>query len=165
MPRRYAECAAAVATAAVVLSIAAASRVGAQMVEAPPRDVESSVVIRCRDCGIIVSIKEVQQIRGAATEAAATSAATGTGAASITGTGSPIGLVMYIPLKKTGSEEPYVGSVGTRQWQARTANARYEFTVRMDDGSYRVVPQQGASDFVMNDRVKVTQFELEHVTQ
>ncbi len=41
---------------------------------------DSSVVIRCRDCGIIVSIKEVQEMRGAATQAAATSAATGTGA-------------------------------------------------------------------------------------
>jgi hypothetical protein len=163
VPRQYAECAAVVAAAVAVFSIAAASPAGAQIVEAPPHDAGPSVVMRCKDCGTIVSIKEVQELRAVSTQATATAA--GTGAAAITGVGSPIGLVMNVPLKKTGSENPYVGSVGTRQWQERTANARYEFTVRMDDGSYRAIPRQGVSDFAVNDRVKLTQFEIEHATQ
>jgi hypothetical protein len=157
------------ATAAAVLSIAATFQVGAQIVAPPPRDVESSVVVRCRDCGIIVSIKEVQGTRSTVAQTSgagnATVGASGTGASSITGTGSPIGLVMYVPIKRAGNGDPYVGSVGSKQWQERTANARYEFVVRMEDSSYRTVTQQGVSDFVVNDRVKVTQFEIEHAPQ
>lgn len=156
MFRRYAEYAAVIALAVAVLSIAAVRRVDAQMVEAPPRDIGPSVVIRCKDCGTIVTIKEVQQNRAVSAPGA------GTGG----GTGALVGLVMYVPLgKKTSGDDPYVGSVGTKQWQERTANVRYEFTVRMDDSSYRTIQRQGVSDFGVNDRVKLTQFEIEHVTQ
>jgi len=134
------------------LSIAAACEVDAQLVEPPARDAGVSVVIRCNDCGTIESIREVQETRAALTPGTAPA--------------SPIGLVMYVPIgRKAGAEQAYVGSVGTRQWQERTASARYEFTVRMDDGSYRFIPRQGVSDFAVSNRVKVTQLEIEHFTQ
>jgi len=140
------------AVIAATLSIAAACEVDAQLVELPARDAGVSVVIRCNDCGTIESIREVQETRAALTPGTAPA--------------SPIGLVMYIPLgRKTETNDAYVGSVGTRQWQERTASTRYEITVRMDDGSYRFIPRQGVSDFAVSNRVKVTQLEIEHFTQ
>lgn len=135
-----------------ILSIAAAYHVDAQRSAAPVRDAGVSAVIRCQDCATIESIREVQEARAVSP--------LGTASAS------PIGLVMYIPLgRKTGTDDAYVGSVGSRQWQERTANTRYEFTVRMDDGTYRLVPRQGVSDFGVGDRVKLTQSQIEHSTQ
>ena len=140
------------ATFAAILSIAAAHQVDAQNTVAPPRDVGVSVVIRCKDCGTIESIREVQEPRAVPPPA--------------TGSASPIGLVMYIPLgRKTETNDAYVGSAGTRQWQERTASTRYEITVRMDDGTYKFVPRQGVSDFGAGDRVKVSELQIEHWTQ
>jgi hypothetical protein len=135
-----------------VLSIVMAVHVDAQNTVAPPRDVGPSVVMQCRDCGTIESIREVQEPR----------AATPPGTASA----SPVGLVMYIPLgRKPANDSPYIGSVGTRQWQDRTGSTRYEFTVRMDDGTYQFLSRQGVSDFAAGDRVKVSQLQIEHWTQ
>ena len=40
---------------------------------------------------------------------------------------------MHIPVgRKSSDDKLYVGSVGNREWQERTQNTRYEFTVRMD---------------------------------
>jgi outer membrane lipoprotein SlyB len=135
-----------------VLSIAAACPVDAQQSTEPVRDAGVSVVMRCQDCGTIQSIREVQETRAVSSPG--------------TGSASPIGLVMNIPLgRKTGTDDRYVGSVGSRHWQERTTSTRYEFTVRMDDGNYRTVPRQGVSDFSTGDRVKVTQWQIEHWTQ
>jgi outer membrane lipoprotein SlyB len=140
------------AAVVAVLSIAAACEVDAQISTEPGRDAGMSVVMRCQDCGTIQSIREVQTVR--ATPSPATDSA------------SPVGLVMSIPLgRKTGTQNAFVGSAGSRQWQERTANARYEFIVRMDDGNYRTVSRQGVSDFTVGDRVKVSQLQIEHWTQ
>jgi outer membrane lipoprotein SlyB len=73
---------------------------------------------------------------------------------------------MYIPLgRKTSTDSAFVGSAGSREWQARTAATRYEFIVRMDDGNYRTVSRHGVSDFTVGDRVKVSQSQIEHWTQ
>jgi outer membrane lipoprotein SlyB len=138
-----------------ILSMMAACQAVAQMKDVPPRDAGVSVVIRCKDCGTVESIREVQESRNVLPAGSTTPA----GVASA----QPIGLVMYIPLgRKTGTDSPYVGSVGTRQWQQRTSSTQYEFTVRMDDGSFRFVPRQGVSDFAAGDRVKVTELQIEH---
>jgi outer membrane lipoprotein SlyB len=132
-----------------ILSMAAAHQVGAQ---APVRDAGVSVVMRCQDCGTIQSIREVQEGRATSPPGEASA--------------SPVGLVMYLPFgRKSGTDTAYVGSVGSRQWQERTANAHYEFAIRMDDGSYRFVPRQGVSNFAAGDRVRVSQWEIEHWTQ
>jgi outer membrane lipoprotein SlyB len=142
MPRQF-------AVVVAILSIAATHQADAQSSAPPVRDAGVSVVIRCQDCGTIESIREGQEARAASPPGTASA--------------SPIGLVMYIPLgRKTGTDDAYVGSVGTRQWQERAANTRYEFTVRMDDGTYRSVPRQGVSNFGVGDRVKVSQWQIEH---
>jgi outer membrane lipoprotein SlyB len=135
-----------------VLSIAATYEVDAQRSTEPVRDAGMSVVMRCQDCGSIQSIREAQEARAASPPGTASA--------------SPVGLVMYIPLgRKAGAESAFVGSAGSRQWQERTTNARYEFIVRMDDGNYRTVSRQGVSDFTVGDRVKVNQLQIEHWAQ
>ena len=145
MPRQF-------AAALAILSIGAAYQVFAQTSTPSAPDAGMSVVMRCKDCGTIESIREVQETRAVLPPG--------------TVSASPIGLVMYIPIgRKTGVDDPYVGSDGTRQWQERTASARYEFTVRMEDGTYKLVPRLGVSDFGVGDRVRVNQSQLEHWTQ
>jgi hypothetical protein len=122
------------AAVVAVLSIAATDQVDAQRSTEPVPDAGVSVVMRCQDCGTIQSIREAQEARAVSPPGTASA--------------SPIGLVMNIPLgRKTGTDDRYVGSVGSRQWQKRTINTRYEFIVRMDDGNYRTVSRQGVSDF------------------
>ena len=145
MPRQF-------AAVVAILSIAVTYQVDAQRSTEPVRDAGVSVVMRCQDCGSIQSIREVQEARAVSPPG--------------TDSASPVGLVMYIPLgRKTGTQNAFVGSVGSRQWQERTANARYEFIVRMDDGNYRTVSRQGVSDFTVGDRVKVNQLQIEHWAQ
>jgi outer membrane lipoprotein SlyB len=137
---------------AAVLSIAATCQVNAQRSGEPARDAGVSVVMRCQDCGTIESIREVQEAR----------AVTAPGVTS----GSPVGLVMYIPLgRKSVNDDAFVGSVGSRQWQERTTTTRYEFIVRMEDGNYRTVPRQGVSDFSVGDRVRMAQGQIVHLAQ
>ena len=137
------------ATVIASLSIATAFQVDAQRSDipqaTPPQD---SVVMRCQECGTIESIREVQERIAEPT-------------------GTPVSTSgMYIPLgKKTSASDTYVGSVGSHQWQERTETTRYEFTVRMDSGAYRVLPREGVSDFATGDRVKVTKGQIEHTTQ
>ena len=45
--------------------------------------------------------------------------------------------------------------MGNREWQNRISTTRYEFTVRMDDGEFRVVNKDGVSDLRVGDRVRV----------
>ena len=140
------------AAVVAILSSAATYSVEAQQSTEPVRDTGVSVVMRCQDCGTIQSIREAQQARPTSPDGT-TSAA-------------PVGLVMSIPLgRKPAPEGAFVGSVGSRQWQERTSSGRYEFIVRMDDGSYRTVSRPGISDFKLGDRVKVNQLQIEHWTQ
>ena len=140
------------AAVVAILSIAATYSVEAQQSTEPVRDTGVSVVMRCQDCGTIQSIREAQQARPTSPDG--------------TTSASPVGLVMSIPLgRKPAPEGAFVGSVGSRQWQDRTSSTRYEFIVRMDDGSYRTVWRPGISDFRLGDRVKVNQLQIEHWTQ
>jgi len=102
----------------------------------------NSVVMRCRQCGVVNSIREVQQQREGTTPGL--------------GPDSPVGLVLYIPTgpgSKRG--DGFAGSVGNREWQNRISSTRYEFTVRMDDGDFKVVNKDGVSDLQVGDRVRV----------
>ena len=101
-----------------------------------------SVVMRCRQCGVINSIREVQQTREGSTPGL--------------GIDSPVGLVLYIPVgpgRRQG--DAFAGSVGNREWQNRITSTRYEFTVRMDDGDFRSVNKDGPSDLQVGDRVRL----------
>ena len=102
----------------------------------------NSVVMRCRQCGIVNSIREVQQQREGTTPGL--------------GVDSPVGLVLYIPVGPGSRQgDAFAGSVGNREWQNRISTTRYEFTVRMDDGDFRVVNKDGVSDLRVGDRVRV----------
>ena len=91
---------------------------------------------------VVNSIREVQQQREGSTPGL--------------GPDSPVGLVLYIPTgpgSKRG--DGFAGSVGNREWQSRISSTRYEFTVRMDDGDFKVVSKDGVSDLQVGDRVRV----------
>ena len=130
---------------AALLALAAlphayAQPAGAQPV--PDGGAVNSVVMRCRQCGVINSIREVQQQREGTTPGL--------------GVDSPVGLVLYIPTgpgSKRG--DGFAGSVGTREWQNRISTTRYEYTVRMDDGDFKLVNKDGVSDLQVGDRVRV----------
>jgi outer membrane lipoprotein SlyB len=131
------------AAAAAIQSLAALPQVRAQPAGTTPiPDGGVSVVMRCKECGVINSIREVQQPRQGATP--------GLGAES------PVGLVIYIPFGPGGGRsDSYAGSVGTREWQNRINSTRYEYTVRMDDGDFRLVQKDGVSDLQVGDRVRL----------
>ena len=117
--------------AVAMLSLAALPEVVAQPATAPVPD---SIMLRCRDCGVINSVREVQKQRE--------------GSPSTVGGGAPIGLVLYIPTGPGSTRgDGYVGSVGSKEWQNITTITNYEFTVRMDDGDYRLVRKEGVSNF------------------
>ena len=98
--------------------------------------------MRCKQCGVINSIREVQQRREGATPGL--------------GPDSPVGLVIYIPIGPGANKaDSFAGSVGNREWQDRIVSTRFEYTVRMDDGDYRLVQKDGVSDLRVGDRVRV----------
>jgi hypothetical protein len=136
------------AAAAAICSLAVLHEVVAQPTTTPVPDSGVSVVMRCQDCGVVNSIREIQQPRQ--------------GAPSNLASGSPIGLVIYIPLGRGANETgSYAGSVGSREWQQRTLSTRYEFTVRMDDGDFRLAQKDGVSDLQVGDRVRLSRGQIE----
>ena len=133
MPRSY-------TAAAALLALAALSQVFAQ--PAGTAQVPDSIMMRCKQCGIVNSIREIQQARQGTTPGL--------------GPDSPIGLVIYIPTGPGSNRaDGYAGSVGNREWQNRINSTRYEYTVRMDDGDFRLVQKDGVSDLRVGDRVRV----------
>ena len=129
---------------AALLALAALPHAYAQPAGAKPvpDGAVTSVVMRCRQCGVINSIREVQQQREGATPGL--------------GVDSPVGLVLYIPTgpgSKRG--DGFAGSVGNREWQNRISTTRYEYTVRRDDGDFTLVNKDGVSDLQGGDRVRV----------
>ena len=132
--------------AAAVITLAPPPEVFAQPAGATP--VPDSIIMRCKQCGTINSIREVQQYREGATPNA--------------GADAPIGLVIYIPMGPgRNKSDSFAGSVGNHEWQNRVSNTRYEFTVRMDDGDFQLVQKNGASDFRVGERVRVDRGHLE----
>ena len=142
----------AAAAAAAALSLATLPQVLAQPAGTTPlQDGGVSVVMRCRDCGVISSIREAQQARQG------TSPGTSPGM----GGDSPVGLVIYIPMGPGRNRaDSYAGSVGSREWQNRINSTHYEFTVRMDDGDFRLVQKDGISDLQVGDRVRLERGQL-----
>lgn len=142
MPRPF-------AAAAAILSLAALPQVLAQPVGTIPiPDGGVSVVMRCKECGVINSIREVQQVRPGATPGL--------------GPDAPVGLVIYIPMGPGRNRaDAFAGSVGNREWQDRINSTRYEYTVRMDDGDFRLVQKDGVSDLQVGERVRLDRGRIE----
>ena len=135
------------AAAAAILSLAALPQVLAQPAGTIPIPDGGpgggmSVVMRCKECGVINSIREVQRPRPGATPGL--------------GPDSPVGLVIYIPIGPgSNKSDTYAGSVGNQEWQNRINTTRYEYTVRMDDGDFRLVQKDGISNLQAGDRVRL----------
>ena len=113
----------------------------------PPPD---SIFIRCGDCGVITSAREVQQQRSNAPPEPG-------------GAEKPlVGLALYIPIG-TGRqrEDAYVGAVGSKEWQDITTRTSYEFVVRMDSGDFRTIQRSGVSDLKVGDRVRLANGRIE----
>jgi outer membrane lipoprotein SlyB len=131
------------AAAAAILSLAALPQVLAQPAGTQPvPDGNFSVVMRCKECGVINSIREIQQRRDGVTPGL--------------GPDSPVGLVIFIPIGP-GSEkgDSFAGSVGNKEWQNRLNSTRFEYTVRMDNGDFRMVQKDGVSNLQVGDRVRL----------
>ena len=151
MRRRYIAAAAALA----------AAQAYAQPATTPLPDGNVSVVMRCRDCGVIHSVREVQRQRDSAPTNSSGGQATDTAPANVGG-GQPVGFVVYIPMGPgRDRENSYVGSVGTREWQNLTTSTSYEYTIRMDDGDYRTARRIGVSDLQVGDRVRIVDGRIE----
>jgi hypothetical protein len=65
-----------------------------------------------------------------------------------------IGAVIYLPLGGQHADKPYIGGVGTPEMNARMRETSYELTLRMDDGTYRMVRRPDGSSFGVGDRVR-----------
>lgn len=147
MPRQF-------VAAAAISSLAALHQVVAQPTTTPVPDGGSSVVMRCQECGVVNSIREIQQPRQGAPSGVASESE------------SPIGLAIYIPFGRGSSgSDSYAGPVGSREWQQRMNSTRYEFTVRMDDGDFRLVQKDGISDLQVGDRVRLSGGRIERWEQ
>ena len=139
----------------------AAAQALAQPATTPLPDGNVSVVMRCRDCGVIHSVREVQRQRDAAPSNASSGQAADTAPANVGG-GQPVGFVVYIPMGPgRDRDNSYVGSVGTREWQNRTTSTSYEYTIRMDDGEFRTGQRIGVSDLQVGDRVRLVDGRIE----
>jgi hypothetical protein len=111
----------------------------------------------CERCGVIRSIKEItvgssftvpQQYSG------------DPGSSGLSGP-VPVGAVISLPFGP-GSDQPYVGGVGTPEMQKRFSETAYEITIRLDNGGYTMVQRRDGLAYRVGDRVRVagTQIEL-----
>jgi hypothetical protein len=106
---------------------------------------------RCEACGRVASIREISTLQGVP----ASSLAPVPGGEP----GSPndqnlIGAVIYLPLGRQGVDKPYIGGVGTPEMYARMRETTYELTLKMDDGTYRMLRRPDGSSFTVGDRVR-----------
>lgn len=103
---------------------------------------------RCRECGVVTSIRELQRER----EAART----------VTERLPPVGPVFSFSF---GGDAPdkhvFVGAVGDREMRDSLIEISYEVTVRFDDGRYRVLETRDGVDLRVGDAVKVVNNKIE----
>jgi hypothetical protein len=117
-------------------ALTAAGYLGAQ--QDPPlpggRDVS------CRECGVITSIRELQQERA--------------DARTITQRLPPVGPVFGFTFGD-GPTKGFVGAIGNQEMRDRLTEISYEVIVRYNDGRYGVVETRYGADLRVGDRVKV----------
>ena len=65
-----------------------------------------------------------------------------------------VGAVVYLPL--SSNDKPLVGGVGTPEMRERFGESTYAITVRLDDGTSRVVHRADGSRYHTGDRVRLT---------
>lgn len=101
----------------------------------------------CSQCGVITSIRELQQERAAA--------------GTITEQLPPVGPVFGFTFGGDAPVKGFVGAVGTREMRERLTEISYEVIVRYNDGRYGVLDTRDGADLRVGDRVKVIRNKIE----
>jgi len=96
---------------------------------------------KCRECGVITSIRERQQERA--------------DARTITQGLPPVGPMFGFTFGGDSQVKGFVGAVGNKEMRDRLNEISYEVTVRYNDGRYGVLETRDGADLRVGDRVKV----------
>jgi hypothetical protein len=106
---------------------------------------------KCESCGRIASIREVSTVREPTGDALRVPGGRESGNPTQQNL---VGAVIHLPLGTRGADRPYIGGVGTPEMYARMRDTAYEITLRMDDGTLRVVRRPDGGAFGVGDRVR-----------
>lgn len=111
----------------------------------------------CDRCGVIRSIREVQNQRPVAVPKAFQSDPMDRGPGSTV----LVGAVVALPIGES-TDKPFVGGVGTPEMRSRFTETAYEMVIRLDSGGHTTVQRRDGASFRVGDRVRVqgTQLEL-----
>ncbi|HEX4984784.1 MAG TPA: hypothetical protein VFV71_01805 [Burkholderiales bacterium] len=101
----------------------------------------------CRECGVITSIREIQQERAAAS--------------TVTEGLPPVGPVFGFTFGGDKPAKGFVGAVGSAEMRNRLTEISYEVIVRYNDGRYGLVDTRYGADLRVGDRVKVVRNQIE----
>jgi hypothetical protein len=127
---------------AVACALVAASHLAAQQ-DPPPAAGNSS----CHECGVITSVRELQQERA--------------DASTVTGRLPPVGPVFGFTFGGDAPVKGFVGAVGNQEMRDRLTEISYEVIVRYNDGRYGVVETRYGADLRVGDRVRVDRNKIE----
>jgi hypothetical protein len=72
-----------------------------------------------------------------------------------------VGAVVALPLGDSGSDQAFVGGVGTPEMRARLSESSYEITVLLDNGAYAVAQRRDGARFRVGDRVRMRGVDFE----
>jgi outer membrane lipoprotein SlyB len=101
----------------------------------------------CRECGVITSVRELQQERAAAS--------------TVTERLPPVGPVFGFTFGGDAPVKGFVGAVGNQEMRDRLTEISYEVTVRYNDGRYGMVETRYGADLRVGDPVKVDRNKIE----
>jgi hypothetical protein len=111
----------------------------------------------CDSCGVIRSISEITRRRD--TVQPPTSLDTVGGA-------HVVGAVVVVPFGgSSAATTPFVGGVGTPEMQQRFGEISYQLVVRMDDGATRILERRDGGNYLVGDRVRLADGQLELLAQ
>ena len=113
----------------------------------------------CSNCGVIRAIRETQNQRAVAVPQAFQNPQVNNGPDSTV----RVGAVVALPLGDSGSDQGFVGGVGTPEMRARFSESSYEITVLLDNGAYAVAQRRDGNRFRVGDRVRMRGIDLELV--
>jgi outer membrane lipoprotein SlyB len=102
----------------------------------------------CVECGHVTSVREVALERRSV-PVAFSGAPRGMAEPNL------VGAVVYLPLSSSSADKPFVGGVGTPEMRQRFGESSYAVTVRLDDGTTRVVQRPDGTRFRTGDRVRL----------
>ena|SRR5690349_23586147 len=111
----------------------------------------------CENCGIVRSIREVQNQRPVAVPKTFQNDPAGR----TQNSNMMIGAVVALPMGEGNNGSSYVGGVGTPEMRARFSETTYEITVRLDNGGFTTQQRRDGASFQVGDRVRVRGIEME----